>query len=780
MRRVRATVALVLAASIGSGAGPARPVLADPVDAYVWPLEVERCVTSVFGDYRDGHFHAGIDLSTGGREGLAVRSAGGGWVSRVRASCKGYGKTVYVRLADGRTAVYAHLSRFSPAVGREVRLAQRRAGSYEVDVPIEPGTLPVRAGDVVGYTGQTGAGPPHLHFEIRDEDERPLNPLSNGVSVPDTIPPAVERILLRPLDWASSVDGGREDVVVRLRWSDEEACYVHPEPILCSGRVGLFLEGSDRMNLCRRNLTLSGAVLSVDGATLFETRFTGFSYDETQRIDTYYDRGRVFTRGEEFHRLYRAKGNSLGFGGSFGEGAGVIAYRPGSAGHSLGHGRHRVEVRALDAAGNEASARLDVILDARPVVAGVDAHRTDGGVVVWATVADPDDSVGAVRVVAEGWPDGSAVKRAAVRMPDGRYRAVLDGWGSDGRLSVAIRAQDRWGYESAPRFLIVEDTVPGAAGEPTAPGSLDLDLQVALGPTGDCLEVSITAPGPLAGLPEVGLPDVRGRPVSPIVEQAGPRAYRAVVPLGRDVTGRVRVEADGVDLAGRRVRGGETFEIWNVSPEAGGAVRDEVGGFTVEIASGMAYHDLWLTARSGHPWSGAGEIQPCGPTYRVEPEDAVFDGEVWVELGWAAEGMPAERVGICTRTGDSEWTWIGGERDPRTGRIGARARYLTEFSLAADLTPPRVAVLRPKAGASVPSDGLLLRASARDEGSGLECGSVSVTLDGGALIAEFDPELGLVVCSPWDAPDPGEHRLEVWAVDRAGNRAGAQSTFWVD
>lgn len=58
---------------------------------------------------------------------------------------KSYGKHVYVKGADGRTYIYAHLSGFAVKKGQQVK-----------------------AGQAVGLTGSSGkSSGPHLHFEIR-------------------------------------------------------------------------------------------------------------------------------------------------------------------------------------------------------------------------------------------------------------------------------------------------------------------------------------------------------------------------------------------------------------------------------------------------------------------------------------------------------------------------------------------------------------------------------------------------------------------------------------
>lgn len=101
----------------------------------------------------NGRLHEGVDISADA--GVAVRVAADGVV--VASGEKGgYGRYVAVRHAEGLTSFYAHLGR----IGAGVKLG-----------------LAVGAGTEIGRVGSTGTSTgPHLHFEIRDQQDRPLNP----------------------------------------------------------------------------------------------------------------------------------------------------------------------------------------------------------------------------------------------------------------------------------------------------------------------------------------------------------------------------------------------------------------------------------------------------------------------------------------------------------------------------------------------------------------------------------------------------------------------------
>ena len=48
-------------------------------------------------------------------------------------------------------------------------------------------------GDTIGYSGRTGTSAPHLHFEIRNEQEHPMDPFSQGFAVADELQRFVDR-----------------------------------------------------------------------------------------------------------------------------------------------------------------------------------------------------------------------------------------------------------------------------------------------------------------------------------------------------------------------------------------------------------------------------------------------------------------------------------------------------------------------------------------------------------------------------------------------------------
>ena len=116
---------LTVAAGLLLGAPFASLATEAPAD-HLWPVRIDAAVSSNFCEYREGHLHAGLDIRTLGKEGVACLASADGYVSRIRASSRGYGKALYVQIDGGETLVYAHLSEFSPALEGALLNEQRR------------------------------------------------------------------------------------------------------------------------------------------------------------------------------------------------------------------------------------------------------------------------------------------------------------------------------------------------------------------------------------------------------------------------------------------------------------------------------------------------------------------------------------------------------------------------------------------------------------------------------------------------------------------------------
>lgn len=338
--RLRGFAAALLAAALLSAAFSVRAAVPEFTDTgYRWPTDVTRLVTSSFAEPRPDRFHAGMDFSTNASSGYNCYAIEDGYVVRVKTDFQGYGKVVYLKLPDGKIAVYAHLSGFEERIAERVRNEQLKRGRYEVELVFSPDELSYRKGDLIAYTGDTGAGPPHLHFELRDGIGTPMNPSLHGFVVQDSRPPVIRRLAIRPLDGRSEVQGDMLPVIRRVRGGRAPSVRVY-------GRVGISAEIVDYQDGGWHRLGPRVIELFVNGELRHRTTYNQFPYrvNKHARLDFDFELQRQGYR--RFRRLYVLPGNDLPYyddslpGGMLDTG-------------ELPPGRVEIGIHAVDNAGNE-------------------------------------------------------------------------------------------------------------------------------------------------------------------------------------------------------------------------------------------------------------------------------------------------------------------------------------------------------------------------------------------------------------------------------------------
>ncbi|MEK6616057.1 MAG: peptidoglycan DD-metalloendopeptidase family protein, partial [Bacteroidota bacterium] len=105
-----------------------------PQGYFIVPTDSSLKIAGNFGEIRPNHFHAGLDIKTGGREGTYIFAAADGYISRIKISPYGYGKCLYITHPNGYVTVYAHLQRLYGKVAAYLKQEQYKAESYDVDI----------------------------------------------------------------------------------------------------------------------------------------------------------------------------------------------------------------------------------------------------------------------------------------------------------------------------------------------------------------------------------------------------------------------------------------------------------------------------------------------------------------------------------------------------------------------------------------------------------------------------------------------------------------------
>ncbi len=464
MRRLLLLYCLISTLPLGLGAAIAgnSPALAR------WPLDLpNRYLTSSFMEHRTGRYHAGLDLKTQSRLGFAVHAAEKGCIVRLRATARAYGRAVYLQTPSGKTYVYAHLSRFADDLREKVQTAQRVSGTYRTELYFKPGELCVERGEILGLTGQSGTGGPHLHFEVRDGAQHPVNPLAEGFAVPDTFPPVIFALHAVPMTAAATVAG--HTAIMTTGRPDQVSLPDTLESLDINGPVAFTARVVDFGDVRGHRLEPWLFAVFLDGELVYhaENSTFGFELGSRERLEWYSG----FVPRERW--LFKRAGVDV----PEREGA---PWPWGPSGQGLSPGAHELRIFAQDYAGGESSVVL-------PLFVG----RSDpGGAPAWrpAPLNGLADSLGAIPAgcrlnpfFSDGLPEAGYTE---ITLSPGHEDPVLQAmalwtrpWLIPGNALVQALAQHLeptpWATEFLAGDWLMESAIPvglsSVGGTPTAP-----------------------------------------------------------------------------------------------------------------------------------------------------------------------------------------------------------------------------------------------------------------------------------------------------------------------
>ncbi|MDY0090175.1 MAG: M23 family metallopeptidase [Flavobacteriaceae bacterium] len=284
-----------------------------PVDYFRSPLDIPLSVSGTFGELRNNHFHSGIDFRTQMKEGLPVYATADGYVSRIKISTFGYGKAIYITHPNGYTTVYGHLQKAQGEIEDYIKKHHYEKESYEIEMFPTIFELPVKKGDLIGLSGNSGgSGGPHLHYEFRNtQTEHIINPLFFGLdkAVKDTRAPVVNGLMVYPLGEKTVVNQSEKPVIVSLSLQ-KDGSYLASR-IVANGEIGFGLNTHDlSVNNYGKNGVYAISV-HVNGKKNFEIKFDTFSFDETRHINNYIDFEQFKRTGNRFQKLFYKKSYDL-------------------------------------------------------------------------------------------------------------------------------------------------------------------------------------------------------------------------------------------------------------------------------------------------------------------------------------------------------------------------------------------------------------------------------------------------------------------------------------
>ncbi len=280
---------------------------------YLFPVNPGQVnfLAGTMGELRTTHFHAGIDVRTNSMVGVPVLATQQGYISRVIVGAYGYGNAVIVSHPDGNSSLYGHLDKFKGLIATYVLQEHYRKKSFDLDLTFDSNQFPINRGDTIGLSGNTGGSSgPHLHFEIRDENNFALNPLAFGFTeVKDVFAPIAIKVALVTMDANSRINdkfGRFEFSLIRVGNT-----YSLPYPIFASGKIGIELLGHDRIDRSHFRCGINYIEVVADSTSIFTQQIDKINFEQSYDITAHMDFKALKTRGLRFNKLYISDGNPL-------------------------------------------------------------------------------------------------------------------------------------------------------------------------------------------------------------------------------------------------------------------------------------------------------------------------------------------------------------------------------------------------------------------------------------------------------------------------------------
>ena len=280
-----------------------------PTNYFRYPLDIPLKLNANFGEMRPNHFHMGLDLFTLRKENLPVYAAAEGWISRIKIDPNGFGNAIYVSHPNGYTTLYAHMNSFAPQLKEAIEEGQYAKQSWKGDVDFEKNQFPVKKGQMIGYSGNTGASAgPHVHYEIRStDDEACLNALLFH-RVYDVTPPTITKLAVYDRNKSTYEQFPKTLGLTRAAGGYSIAGDVMT---VSSNVISFAIVATDRITGVPNSNGIFEAAVYMDDEPISGFRIDGVEYLQTRYLNAHIDYRIKTNGGSYFQHLSPLSGDRL-------------------------------------------------------------------------------------------------------------------------------------------------------------------------------------------------------------------------------------------------------------------------------------------------------------------------------------------------------------------------------------------------------------------------------------------------------------------------------------
>jgi murein DD-endopeptidase MepM/ murein hydrolase activator NlpD len=274
-----------------------------------WPLANKPGIVANFGELRSDHWHMGLDIRTDQKENLPVYAAADGYIARISVKPFSYGDAIYINHPNGLTTVYGHLNKFFPKLDSFVTAQQYKQQSWEIDLDFTKDKFPVRKGQFIAYSGNTGASQgPHVHFEIRNtKTERCINPLFFNLPIADAVSPVFTKLAF----YNRNLSVYDQSPLLFLVKKIKTGYVLSKDSVIKTGfsKISFGIGAYDCVSGSTNSNGIYSARIFFDSRPLIEFALDSMDYNETDYVNAHIDYRYRYNSGSYLQNLFKLPGD---------------------------------------------------------------------------------------------------------------------------------------------------------------------------------------------------------------------------------------------------------------------------------------------------------------------------------------------------------------------------------------------------------------------------------------------------------------------------------------